>query len=175
MKNLRIFYAPFLQVRIRLDVLCDKCGRGDTEHVHGKFLLIHQFRSGHAHELDADAHETDVIDVRCDVRTGPGKTDPATERLRLGIDAVAKLRGKIVVNDKLPAYDDLSFGVPAALKSAGFPETSNLRCNSLDNRAQISLLFTQQLSLGIFHPLILPLFAHQCVSDARYFIAQASV
>src|SRR5437870_8272804 len=100
MRNLRIFDGPFLQVRIRLYVLCDKCGRGDTEHVYGKFLLIHQFRPGHAHELDADAHESDVVDVRRDVRTRPGKADPATERLRLGIDAVAKLRRKIVVRSE---------------------------------------------------------------------------
>src|SRR4029450_6622643 len=155
MKDLRIFYAPFLQVRIRLYVLCDKCGRGDTEHVYGKFLLIHQLRPGHAHELDADAHESDVVDVRRDVRTGPGKTDPATKRLRLGIDAVAKLRRKIVVNDKLPAYDALSFGVPAALKSAGFPESSHLRDKALDNRAEIFLLVRQQFFLGKLQPLVL--------------------
>src|SRR6266481_1820644 len=134
MKNLRIFDAPFLEVRVRLYVLCNKCGRGDAEHVYGKLLLIHQFRPGRAHELDADAHETDVVDVRRDVRTGPGKADPATERLRVGIDAVAKLRRKIVVNDKLPAYNALSFRVSAALKSAGFPESSHLRGKTLDNR-----------------------------------------
>src|SRR5258707_13567588 len=100
MKNLRIFHAPFLQMRIRLYVLWDKCGRGDTEHVQGKLLLIHQFRSGHTHEFDADAHESDVVDVRGDVRTGAGKADPPTERLRLGIDSVPKLRRQIGVTDK---------------------------------------------------------------------------
>src|SRR2546430_10402355 len=107
MKNLRIFDAPFLEVRIRLYVLCDKCGRGDTEHVYGKFLLIHQFRPGHAQELDADAHESDVVDVRRDVRTGPGKTDPATERLRLGLDTVAEFRREFVLNGKVITTDSL--------------------------------------------------------------------
>src|SRR6266480_8166842 len=157
MKNLRIFYAPLLQVRIRLYVLCDKCGRGDAEHVYCKFLLTHQLRPGHAHELDADAHESDVVDVRRDVGTRPGKANPATERLRLGIDAVAKLRRKIVVNDKLPAHDALSFRVSAALKSAGFPESSHLRGKTLDNRVEIFLLVRQQLFLSNFQALVLAL------------------
>src|SRR5262249_8966076 len=126
MKNLRIFHAPFLQVRIRLYVLRDTCECGDAEHVQRIVLLTRQFRPVQAHKFDADANESDGVDVRRDVRTGTGKADPATERWRLGVDAVAKLRRKMVVNDKFPADDPLSFGVPAALKSAGFPEFSHL-------------------------------------------------
>src|SRR6478672_1207896 len=175
MKNLRIFHAPFLQMRIRPYVLCDKCGRGDAEHVYSKFLVIHQFRPGHTHELDADAHEPDVVDVRRDVRTRPGKADPATERLRLGIDAVAKLRRQVVVNNKLAVHDALSFGVPAALKSAGFPEPSHLRGKTFYDGVEKFFLVRQQLFLGDFQAFVLALFVNQGGNDARYWIAQRCV
>src|SRR4029077_1118491 len=135
-------------------VLCDKCGRGDAEQVYGKFLLIHQFRPGHAHELDADAHEPDVVDVRRDVRTGPGKADPATELVRPGIDAVTKLRRKIVMNDKFATDDALSFSVPAALKSAGFPEPPHLRGKAFDDGVEKFLLVRQQPFLGDFQTFV---------------------
>src|SRR5262245_23270394 len=175
MKNLSVFDAPLLQVRVRLNVLCDKRGRGDAEHVDGKFFLIHQFRSGNAHEFDADTHEADVVDIGGDIRTRPGEADPAAEGLRRGIDAVSKLRRKIVVNDKLPANDALSLGVSSSLKPAWFPESAHLRVKAFDDGVEIFLFARQKLFLGDFQAFVLAPFIHQCSDEARYWIAKGCV
>ena len=133
MKKLRVLNAPFLQVRVRFHVLCDKRRRGNAKHVERKFLLIHQLRPGHTHEFDANAHEAHIVDVGRNVRTRPGKTHPAAERLWFGINAVSKLRRKIVVNDELASHNPLCFGVATTLKPAWFPESAHLGGKARDD------------------------------------------
>jgi len=69
----------------------------------------------------------------------------------------------------------LSFGVPAALKSAGFPEPLNcvikLSMTELRNSSSLGNSF----SSAIFQAFVLALFVHQCSHYARYWIAQRGV
>ena len=82
-ENLRVLQALDLQLRVRLRVGRDEGRRRDAEHVERELLLLHQLRAGHAHQLDADAHEPDIVDVGRDVGTGTGEADPGAESLRL--------------------------------------------------------------------------------------------
>ena len=80
---LRVLQALDLQLRVRLGIRRHEGRRRDAEHVLRELLLVHQLRAGHAHQLDADAHEADVLDVGRDVGPGPEKRDPGAEGLRL--------------------------------------------------------------------------------------------
>src|SRR5207249_6274394 len=126
-KNLRVFHAPFLQVRIRLCVLCYKGWCGNAEHIQGELLLIHQLWPWHADELNADAHKAHIVDVRGDVGSRPGETNPTAEGLRFGIDAALELWRQILVNNELAAHDTVRLGVSASLKATRFPESTHLR------------------------------------------------
>ena len=59
-EDLRVLEAPELQVRVRLDVLRHEGWRRHAEHVERVLLLVHQLRTRHPEQLDADAHEADV-------------------------------------------------------------------------------------------------------------------
>ncbi len=119
-ENLRVLQALDLQLRVGLHIRRDKRRRRNAEHVEGEFLLLHQLGPGHSHELDADAHETDVVDVRRDVRTGPGKTHPGAESLRLRIDPVPEMLREIVVHDKFTADNAVGLRVPPRSMPPGF-------------------------------------------------------
>src|SRR3954462_4110126 len=78
-------------MRIRFYVLGHE-GRGrDAEHVDGPSFLLHQLRPRHPHQLDADAHEPDVVDVGRNVRTGAGKSHPGRKGLWRGVNAAPEL------------------------------------------------------------------------------------
>ena len=76
-EDLRVLQALDLQLRVGLGVRRHEGRRRDAEHVLRELLLVHQLRTGHAHQLDADAHEADVVDVRRDVGPGPEKRTQA--------------------------------------------------------------------------------------------------
>ena len=56
-ENLRVLQALDLQLRVGLGVRRHEGRRRDAEHVLRELFLVHQLRPGHAHQLDADAHE----------------------------------------------------------------------------------------------------------------------
>ena len=85
---------PFLQMRIRLMSCVTKVGVETPNMSTGKFLLIHQFRPGHTHELNADAHESDVVDVRRNIRP-VRKSRPSNGTFA----AWRKSRGEIAAED----------------------------------------------------------------------------
>src|SRR5262249_52437908 len=99
----------------------------------------------------------------------------AAKRLRFGIDAVSKLRRKIVANDEFASHNALCFGVAAAFEFAWFPESSLLGGKGLDNGVEIFLLVRQQFFPGDFQALVLALFVHQSRDNARYWIAPCGV
>src|ERR1017187_9105081 len=72
---LRVLQALDLQLRISVGIGRHKRRRGNTEHVLRELFLVHQLRPGHAEQLDADTHEADIVDIRCNVRARPGKAD----------------------------------------------------------------------------------------------------
>ena len=83
-KDRRVLHALDLQLGVCLGIRGDERGRRNAEHVLREFFLVHQLRSRHAHELDADAHEAHVVDVRRDVGSGSGKAHPCAVRARFG-------------------------------------------------------------------------------------------
>ena len=147
-KDRRVLHALDLQLRVRLRVRRDEGRRGNAEHVERELFLLHQLRAGNTHQLDADAHETRIVDVRRDVRAGPGKTDPGAIGVRLGVDTVAKFRGQIVVHDEFAAHDPVGLGISAALESARFPEQTHLCLKARDDRIEELLFIREKLFLG---------------------------
>ena len=75
-EDLRVLQALDLQLRVGLDVRRDEGRRRDAGHVLREFLFVHQLRPGHAHQLDAHAHEADVVDVGRDVRSRARRSAP---------------------------------------------------------------------------------------------------
>ena len=79
-EDLRVLHALDLQLRVGARVGRHEGRRRHAEHVLRELLLVHQLRPRHAHQLDADAHEADVVDVGRDVGPGPGEAHPGAER-----------------------------------------------------------------------------------------------
>ncbi len=136
---LRILQAFDLELCVGFGIRRDEGGRGDAEHVLRELLLFHQLRSGYAHQLDAHAHETNVVDVRRDVGAGPCETDPGAVGARLRVDSVAQLRGKVVMHDKLCADYTVGLSVAPTLEPSGLPEPSHLRVEAGDDRVNVRL------------------------------------
>src|SRR5215831_4577460 len=122
-----------LKLRIRLDIGGDKGRWRNAEHILREPLLVHQLRSRYSHQLDADAHEADVIDVGRDVGTRPRESYPRTVGLRLRKDAAAHILGQAIVDDELAADDPVGLGVASALESSGLPQIVHLSPEARDD------------------------------------------
>ena len=122
-----VLQAGTLQLRVGAHVRSHEGRGGDPEEILGELLLVHELRTGHAHQLDADAHEADVVDVRGDVRARDPRSAPrrdrfaARQRCRAGTAAA-----RLVVNDELGAHDAVRLGVAAALEAARLPQPAHL-------------------------------------------------
>src|SRR5215472_10928752 len=103
MEDLSIFVAPLLEVGVGFGVRSYEGRRRNAKHVMGEFLIIHQLVPGHAHNLETDAHEADIINVRSDVGTRSGKTHPRLKGARLGEDAATHMLGNVVTDGKFTA------------------------------------------------------------------------
>src|SRR5262245_50173495 len=136
-EKLRVLQALDLELRVRVGVRRNERGRRDTKHVERVLLVVHELFAGHAHQLDADAHEPDVVDVGRDVWARSRETHPCLERLRLRIDPVAELLGQVVMDDELTPQNALRFGISAALETAGLPQTAHLLLERIDDRIDV--------------------------------------
>jgi hypothetical protein len=174
-EDLRILQAFDLKLRIRPGVWCDEGWRRDAEHVLREPFFVHQFGTRHAHQLDADAHEPDIVDVGRHVGTGSGKTDPRLERLRFREDAVAKLRGQVVAHGELAANDPLRLRVPAPLEPSGLPQQAHLLFEARDDRLQVFLFVRDRPFLGDRESLVGPLHVDQRRREPRQGVAEQRV
>src|SRR5579864_2723871 len=145
---LRIFQALDLQLCVGFGVGRNEGRGGNTEHILGKLLLLHQFGPGHSHQLDADAHEADIVDIRRNVRARTRKTNPSPVGARLRIYAVTQLRRDIVVNNKLPSHDALCLRISSAFETSRFPEQLHLLFEALDDRVQVRFFTGNRLFLS---------------------------
>ena len=76
-EDLRVLDAlDFCSCALALVSGVTKVGGETPNIVLGELLLVHQLRTRDAHQLDADAHEADVLDVGGDVGARPGEADP---------------------------------------------------------------------------------------------------
>ena len=121
-EDLGVLDALELQLRVGVDVRRHEGRRRDAEHVLGELFLVHQLWPRHTHQLDADAHEAHIFDIRGDVRPRPGEANPGAIGPGLGVDTVPQLGREIVVNRKLPAHNAVGFGVAPSLEPPWFPE-----------------------------------------------------
>ena len=121
------------------------------------FSSSRSFGPGTPMQLDADAHEADVVDVRRDVRPRPGEAHPGAEGARLRVDAAPHVLGQVVADDELGADDPVRLRVPAALEVAGVPEPLHLRRELVDDRLEALLLVRLDPLLGEPEALVLPL------------------
>ena len=174
-KHLRVLQALGLQLRIRLRIRRHKGRRRNAEHVDRVLLLLHQLRPRHTHQLDADAHEPHVVDVRRDVGPRPGKTHPRAKRLGLCVNAVPELRREIVMHDELPAHDAVRLRVSTALDATRLPEFAHLFSKGVDDRLEKLLLVRQRLFLRDLQALVAPLHVDQSRRQAGERIAQHGV
>src|SRR5206468_5326916 len=130
----RVLHALDLQLRVRACVGGDERGWRNAEHVLRELFLVHELWPRHAHELDADAHEAHVVDVRRDVRTRAGKTHPRAIRSRLGKYPAPQIRREIIVHDEFAAYDAVGLRIAAALESSGLPQIAHLGLKARNDR-----------------------------------------
>src|ERR1035441_2721965 len=172
---LRVLQALDLQLRVGVGIGRNEGRRGDAEHVLRELLLVHQLPPGHTHQLDADTHEANIVDIRCNIRARPGKADPRPVRARLRIDAVTQLRGETVVNDKLPAYDAMRLRISPSLKPARLPEQSHLLFEARDDRVEVRLFIRQRLLLGDLQAFIRALPVDRGRDQARDRIAKHGI
>ncbi len=171
----RVLQALDLQLRVGAHVGRDEGRRRNAEHVLGELLLVHQLRAGDAHQLDADAHEADVVDVGGDVRARAREAHPRAVGLRLGEDAVPELCRQAVVDDELGADDAVRLGVAAALEAARLPEQAHLLLEAGDDRVDELLFARKRLLLGERQLLVDALGVDQEGHEARDRIAQHGI
>ena len=82
------------------------------------FSSSHSFSPGTPIDLDADASETDIVDVGLDMRPGARETDPAAIGLRRCEQPMAQVLGQAVVDRKLAAHEAVCLGVARPLEPA---------------------------------------------------------
>ena len=131
------------------------------------------FGPGHAHELDAHAHEADVVDVGRHVRAGARVAHPRRVRAPgLGEDAVSHLLRQVVADGDLPADDAVRLRVPSAFGMAGVPEPADLRVEARDDVVEMGLLVRLGPFLGDAQALVLPPLVDQRRDESRQGIAE---
>ena len=152
-ENLRVFQALDLQLRVGDCVGRNEGRRRNAEHVLCKLLFVHQLRAGHSHQLDADAHEADVIYVRRDVRARAREPHPCRS-----VAAARKCRGavrrKIVVDNELSAHNAVCLCIAATLEGPRLPKRLASAVRKLvDDRSPHTLLRpATTFSSAIFKP-----------------------
>ena len=124
------------------------------------FSSSRSFGPGHAHELDAHAHEADIVDVRRHVRAGPGKANPGAITAGLGEDSAPHVLRQVVTDGELGPHDPVRLGVPAPLDVAGVPEPLHLGGEGRDDVVEVRLLVGLRLFLGELEALVLPALVH---------------
>jgi hypothetical protein len=147
----------------------------NAEQVLRELLFVHQLRPRHAEQLDADAHEAHVVDVRRDIRAGPGEAHPRLVGARLREHAVPELGRQAVVHDELCAQHALRLGVAAALEAARFPQLAHLLLEARDDRIDELLFVGQQLFFGELQALVQPLAVDQRRGQVGNRVAQQRV
>src|SRR4029079_15645432 len=153
-ENLCVLQALDLQLCVCPYVRRHKCRRGDSEHVLGEFFLFHELRTRHAHQLDADAHESHVVDIWSDVGSWSRKPNPGRICARLSENAAPQFRRKAVVNNELSAHDSVCLRVSASLKSSWLPKQGHLIGEALDDRVDPLLFILKSLFLGDLQTLV---------------------
>ena len=114
------------------------------------------FGPGHAHELDAHAHEADVVDVGRHVRAGARVANPRLVRAPgLREDAVPHRLRQVVADGDLAADDAVRLRVPSALGVAGVPEPADLGVEARDDVLEMGLLVRLGPFLGDRQALVL--------------------
>src|SRR5439155_25524425 len=126
----------------------DEGRRRHAEKVLGEFLLVHELRAWHAHQLDADAHEPDVVDVGRDVRSRAGKTYPCPKTLRLGKYAATHRLRQAVVDDEFAAHDAVRLVVPSPLETTRLPEVAHVRLEAWKDRSDVHSLVRDKAFFG---------------------------
>ena len=109
-----------------------------------------------AHQLDAHAHEADVVDVRRDVRPRSGETHPCAVGLRLGEDPAPHVLRQVVTDGELAAHHAVRLRVASALEVARIPEPPHLRGELVDDRLEVLLLPGLRPLLGEPEPVVAP-------------------
>ncbi len=151
----RVLVAPRLQPGVRARVRRDEGRSRDADQVLRALLVLEQLRPRDAHELDAHAHEADVVDVAGDVRPRPREPDPGAVRAsRLGEDSPPHVLGEIVAHRELGADDSVGLRVAAPLVVPGLPEPRHLRLERVDDRLEALLLVRLDALLGDREPFV---------------------
>src|SRR5215831_6793360 len=103
MKNLDVLVAPILQMSICFCIWGYKCRRGNAKHILCELFVVEQLRPGNAHQLQADTHETHVVDVWSNVRARPGKPHPSLVAVGLSKNASTHVLREVIAHDELAA------------------------------------------------------------------------
>ena len=140
--------APVLQPRVRLHVRGDEGRRADGGEVLRVLLVVPQLLARHAHDLDADAAEADVVDVRLDMRPGPGEAHPAAIGRRRREQPVAQVLGQAVVDRELAAHEPVRLGVAGPLEAAAGKIAHEMPAHLVDHRLRTLLLAELRRLLG---------------------------
>src|ERR1700751_2793939 len=172
---LRIFNAPFLQLSVCLYIGCHERRRRNAKHIESELFFVHQLWPGNTHKLDADAHETDIVDIRCDIGARPGEANPGPKCLTLCVNAVPELRRQIVVHNVLAPHNTVRFCVSTSLKSSRFPKPFHLLLKTRDDRVKKLFFTREQPFLGNFEALVWPVRVNQCGNPARNMITKQQV
>ena len=167
--------APVLQARVRPSVRSDERRRRDTEEVLRVLLVLEQLRPRDAHQLDAHAHEADVVDVRRDVRPRPGEPHPRGVGLRLGEDPAPHVLREVVADGELATDDAVRLRVAAALEPARLPERPQLRGELVDDRLEVLLLPGLRPLFGEPETVVAPLEVDERRCRSRQRLAQRLV
>ena len=137
-----------LELGVLDDVRRDECGRADGDEILREGFVVEQFRARHAHHLDGDAAEADVVDVRGAVRTRPGKAHPRLVGARLGEDAPPHVLRDALVDDDLPSHDAVRFGVSRAENLARLVDLPQVGAHVGDDRVEGRLFAGHARFLG---------------------------
>ena len=143
----RALQAGGLQLRVLSDVRGGE-GRGaDAHEVLGVPLVVEELRSGHAHQLGADAEDPHLLDVGRAGGSGAGEPHPGAEGPGLGEDAVAPLGRYVVSHRELAANHPVRLGVPRALELARRVMQAHVGGHVRDDRVEEGLLAGEGLFL----------------------------
>ena len=140
--------APILQPRVRLDVGRDE-GRGaDGGEILRVLLVVPQLLARNAHDLDADAAEADVVDVRLDMRPGTREAHPAAIGRGRREQALAQPFGQAVVDAELAAHEPMRLGVARPLETAAGKVAHEMPAHLVDHRLYVLVLAGERRLLG---------------------------
>src|SRR5271166_7104535 len=125
-KDRRAFDDPRLKLSVRRYVRRYEGRRADSQHILREAFVVHQLWPRHAHHLDANANEANVVDIGWTVRSRTREAHPSGKGLPFRENSVLKIRGDVVANEHFAAQNSVSLCIAGPLIRSGLVMRSHV-------------------------------------------------